>query len=288
VLGGIWRFFRLTGRLGELELWLDRAFSADSSAAPTPDRARGLMARAALHYWRNDWQGSADDYEEALAIAEACDDRQLLIEALGGVLATRANAFASGLDVGDFQEALVRVRRLAEEEGDLIHQGYADFYDAITTAVATPGLLAPVPDILDRAVEPFRRAGRRMNVAQVRTAQAEIYIAREEYAAAERVALDGLANAEEAGDIFTMSWALYRLAIAIIELGKPELGTRIAGAADAARERSGGRLPPPFAPIEGALERAHAALGGAAGALWREGREIGLFAAMAMAREAAG
>ena len=82
---------------------------------------------------------------------------------------------------------------MAEEQGDLIQQGYADFYDAITTAAAAPGIQAPDPDVLDRAIEPFRRAGRRMNVAHVRTAQAEILIAREQYADAQRVALDGLA-----------------------------------------------------------------------------------------------
>ena len=286
VLGGIWRFFHLTGRLDELELWLERVFSADVSGSSTAERARGLMARAALHYWRNDWQRSADDYEAALAIAEGGDDPGLLLDALGGVLATRANAFASGIDVGDVQEALSRVRAMAEEHGDLIHQGYADFYDAITAAAAAPGLQAPDPDVLDRAVEPFRRAGRRMNVSHVRTAQAEIHIARDEYAAAQLAALDGLANAEETGDIFTMSWALYRLATAIIELGEPELGTRIASAANAARERSGSRFPPPFVPIDGALERARAALGDGADELWSEGSEIGLFAAMAMARAA--
>jgi predicted ATPase/class 3 adenylate cyclase len=288
LLGGTWRFFQATGRLDELELWLERVFTADESSEATPERARGLMARAALRYWRNDWQGSAEDYEEALAIAEAGEDPVLVMDALGGVLATRANAFVSGFDVGDYREALDRVRSMAQEQGDLIQQGYADFYDAITTAAAAPGSGAPDPDILDRAVVPFRNAGRRMNVAHVRTAQSEIYIAREEYSAARDAAADGLTNAEETGDVFTMSWALYRLATSIIELGEPELGTRVAGAADAARERSGGRFPPPFVPIDGALDRARATLGDSADELWHEGRAIPLFAAMSMARESIG
>ena len=127
-----------------------------------------------------------------------------------------------------------------------------------------------------------------MNVSHVRTAQAEIHIARNEYEEAHRTALDGLANAEETGDIFTMAWALYRLATAIIGLSDPELGTRVAGAADAARERSGGRFPPSFVPIDGPLERARAALGDGADELWNEGRAIGLFDAMAMARQTTG
>ena len=84
-----------------------------------------------------------------------------------------------------------------------------------------------------------------------------------------------------------MSWALLRLAITIIELGNPELGTRIAGAADAARERSGERLPPPLLPINEPLERAHRLLGDSADARYDEGRELGLFAAVAMTREVA-
>ena len=98
----------------------------------------------------------------------------------------------------------------------------------------------------------------------------------------------GLDLAEKAGDVFTMSWALYRVAITIIELGDPELGIRIAGAADAARERSGGRLPPPFIPIAGPLERAQALLGDAASDHLEAGRELALLPAMALARNAAG
>ena len=114
----------------------------------------------------------------------------------------------------------------------------------------------------------------------------EILIAQEDYRGAQRSALNGLELAEEAGDIFTMSWALYRLGITIIELGDAELGVRIAGAADAARERSGGRLPPPFIPIAGPLDRARAVLGDAASGHYEAGRELALLTAMAMARDA--
>jgi predicted ATPase/class 3 adenylate cyclase len=287
MLGGIWRFFQLTGRLDELDLWLGRFFGADRTAQPTEARTRALMARGAFHYWSNQWQGAADDYDEALAIAEGAGDPELLADALVGVLATRANAYASGTPVGDHREALERLRRIGTETDDPLLLAFADFYEAIT-AMADGVEDGPPPiQRLERIAQLFLDAGRLMNVAHLRAASCEILIAEGDYDGARRTALDGLDKAEQAGDVFTMSWALFRLAITIIELGDPELGIRIAGAADAARERTGGRLPPPFIPIADALDRARRLLGDTADTLYEGGRELGLFNAMALAKAAA-
>ena len=287
MLGGIWRFFQLTGRLDELDLWLGRFFGADPTAQPTEARTRALMARGAFHYWSNQWQGAADDYDEALAIAEIAGDSELLADALVGVLATRANAYASGTPVGDHREALERLRRIGTETDDPLRLAFADFYEGIT-AMADGVEDGPLQiERLERIAQLFLDAGRLMNVAHLRAASCEILIAEEDYGGARRTALDGLDKAEQAGDVFTMAWALFRLGITIIELGDPELGIRIAGAADAARERSGGRLPPPFIPIADPLDRARPLLGDTADTLYEEGRELGLFNAMALAKAAA-
>jgi tetratricopeptide (TPR) repeat protein len=287
MLGGSWRFYQLTGRLDELELWLGRFFAADTAGRPTNERTRALLARAALHYWRSQWQQAAADYEEALGFAETGDDPELLADTLAGLLATRSNASLLGTPVGDAREAMERLRTLATESRDPLRLAYADFYEGSMALVDGTEDVTRLIERLERIAQHFLEAGRHMNVGHTQTATSEVLIAEEDYEAAQRVALDGLTNAEEVGDVFTMSWALLRLAITIIELGNPELGIRIAGAADAARERSGGLLPPPLVAIDGPLERARHVLGDSADVLYDAGRELGLFAAVEMTREVA-
>ena len=287
VLGGSWRFYQLTGRLDELELWLGRFFAADAGGAQTAERTRALLARAALHYWRSQWQLASDDYEDALAFAESGGDSELLADALAGQLTTRSNAYVLGTPIGDPRGVMERLRTLATETGDLLNLAYADFCEGTVAMVDGTEGVGELIERFERIAHNYREAGRRMNVGHTLMATSELLIAQEDYEAARRVALDALESAEQVGDVFTMAWALLRLAITIVELGDPVLGARIAGAAEAARERSGGRIPPALLPFAGALERGRHILGDAADTAYAEGRELGLFAAVAMAREVA-
>lgn len=286
MLGGSWRFFQISGRLDELELWLERCFGTAPDVAPTASRARALMARAAVHYWRSNWREAGADYHDALTIAETLDDQDLLKDALLGALTTRSNATAIGIDLGDPRELFERTRAMAVESGDLETMAMVEFHEIVITHGPAMKSAPPGPELFDNGVRLMRRAGRLMNVAHLRAAQAELVIVREDYEAALRYAADGLAAAEEAGDIFGMSWTLSRLATALFESGQRELAVRLAGAAEIARERSGGALPPPFVTFPDTLERARAVLGDTADDLYREGRGLGLLQAVGLARDA--
>jgi tetratricopeptide (TPR) repeat protein len=288
MLGGSWRFFQVSGRLDELELWLDRFFAAEPSPDPTNARSQALMARGALHYWRSQWLEANDDYQAALAIAESSDDHDLLRDALLGALTSMSNAVGLGIDVGDPAPLLARVRRMATEADDPIGLAFAEFHEIVTTHGQATGSGPPVAGALDNGVRLMKEAGRNTNVAHLRAAQAELLIAEGNLEQARQYALEALDAAETAGDVFAMSWALNRLAIIIYESGDHDLGLHLAGAADEATKRSGGAIPPPFVPITDTLERARATMGGAAEAPYEDGKEIGLIPAAAMAREAEG
>lgn len=283
MLGGSWRFFQISGRLDELELWLDRFFEAAPTGESTTARTRAVMARGAVAYWRSQWVEAAADYDKALESAERLDDRLLLRDAILGALTTRTNAQAMGIDLGDPRPLLERARAMAEEDDDPVALALVEFHEVVSSLGERVADDPPGPELFENGVRLMRQAGRMLNVGHLRAAQAEMLIAREDYEGARRYALDGLEAAEQAGDLFGMSWALNRLAITIFELGDRDLAVRIAGAADIANERSGGLIPPPILEFPGTLERAH---GDTAEATYEEGREIGLLQAVDMARNA--
>ena len=285
MLGGSWRFFQISGRLDELELWLDRFFGAAVTGEPTPARTRALMARGAVKYWRSQWEGAGADYDTAVGIAETLDDHLLLRDAILGALTTRSNAQSVGIDLGDPRPLLERARAMAEKDDDPVALALVEFHEVVSSIGKRRADDPPGPELFENGIRLMRQAGRMLNVGHLRAAQAEMLIARDDYEGAQWYALDGLDAAEQAGDLFGMSWTLNRLAITIFELGDQELATRIAGAADAASELSGGRIPPPVLEFPETVERARS-LGATAEANYEEGRELGLLQAVDMARKA--
>ena len=286
MLGGSWRFFQISGRLVELELWLGRFFGRAPTGEPTAARTRALMARGAVRYWRSQWVEAGADYDAALGNAEALDDPLLLRHAILGALTTKTNAWIVGIDLGDPGSLLERARAMANEYDDPVALGFVEFHEAVASLNSAVAGDPPGPELFEEGARLMRQAGRMLNVGHLRAGQAELLIAREDYEGARRYAIEGLQAAEQAGDLFGMSWTLNRLAITIFELGDQELATRIAGAADIANELSGGNIPRPILTFPETLERAQAALGAHADALYREGREIGLLQAVRMARDA--
>jgi tetratricopeptide (TPR) repeat protein len=288
LIGSIWRFFQSSGRLAELDLWLGRFFAADTAEEPTRARARALIARAGKHYWRAEYRATAADYEAAIAIAEALDDKPLQAEAWAGLTSTRGAGLATGENLGDPFEAIDRAGQLAVGMDDPALIAAVRFGRiAMNTLFADRQTIPAIGD-LEELLRLYEQAGQLMNIAHTQVMLSELYIAHSEFAAARSSVLEGLTTAEKAGDTFTMAWALHRYAIAAIELGDVEVGARIAGASAEARARAGGTFPPPFFPIGQPEDRAIAALGEAAAqAAFAEGRELSLFEAVALARESA-
>ncbi|NND13441.1 MAG: hypothetical protein HKO10_05715, partial [Acidimicrobiia bacterium] len=257
-----------------------------AGADPTLARSRALIARAAMYYWKASWQEAANDYAAALAIAEAEDDRPLMTEIWSGISSTRATAQSMGQDLGDLSESVQRVHELGTELNDPSALALVEFFHAAAAIMGNPDPSTLAPDLLDAVIGFHEQSGSLMNIAHNRLMKSELEITIGDFQRARQSALEAVQTTEEAGDIFAMSWALQRLAITTVELGDPHLGARLAGASWAFRQRTGATFPPPFVPIEDPEVRARAVIGEEADRAFEEGKEIGLFEAIALARSA--
>jgi predicted ATPase/class 3 adenylate cyclase len=285
LLGNIWRFFHSTGQLTELHLWLERFFGADGQESPTMPKARALLARAAFFYWRADWAKAVADYEEALAIAETNDDLRLIGEILVGLFVTLGNARGTGEDLGDPTVPADRAYEIFTELGDKAQVATIEFGRALTASVLADDPAPPDRAAIERVIRLYQEAGQLMNVGHTQLMLAQLDVMEGDFAGGRRNGLDAIETAERAGDTFTIGWALSWVAITVVELDNPELGARLAGAAEAARLRLGGEWPPNSLYDKTAVGIARGLIGSAADELFDAGKQMGLVEAVRLARE---
>ncbi|HUG55592.1 MAG TPA: LuxR C-terminal-related transcriptional regulator [Candidatus Limnocylindrales bacterium] len=255
----------------EIEEWLGEALAADETRDAL--RARMLLGLSQRRMIR-DPRAAAAAAEEALDIATAVGDEK----ARGGAYHRLAHArLAEGDRVG-----------AAELLGRAI-----DFYErsslpAAAWALATRGMvrseLGDAPGaradfeaafaILDR----FPSLARLRAIVRVFEGQHELTLGSHD--AAEEAFLEVLRIFQAIGSEIPIARALEGLAIVATARGQHGRAIRLAGAADAARERGGDTLPRRRADVE-ALDEVTARLGSRAANLYSEGRAMPLDRAIA-------
>lgn len=279
LLGDIWRFMQSAGHLIELDRWLDRFFALPEADEQTVGRAKGLMARAAVRYWRSEAQPAITNYEEALAIARRLGDDWLVAEALFG-LGTSYNV-AQRED--DAIVALDEAERLFRASGDVGAQadvlGAKLYYRIGKTGPA--GLEGEF-----QIIEQMQRdAGRIAQVVHAIFARAGLAVAEHRHLDARATALEGLTIAEELGDRHLIAWGLEWQAMAEVELGETARAGLLIGAGERARRTYGGGWSPAVLGIDDAPTRLRAAIGDeAAEQATAAGRELSLEAGLDIAR----
>lgn len=283
MLGAIWRYHQVAGRFNELELWLERFFSLAGSSGRTTARAKALMARAAIYYWRTDPR-AVDDYEEAVDIGRETQDLSVLGYALAGLGAAMSATRRSDLDQGqDALAILEEAKRVFGEIGD--HGGLAAVEAAtLFTTSWADGRMLPHRADLERLADMYEAAGQRINTAHtiLGLAASEVIDGHDEEAI--KQALSSLSIAEESGDRFVMAWALEWIATAKVGLGDTRTAALLAGAARTGRVQIGGGWTPATYGIDDAETRVRRALGDEADALLAEGADLSLDAAVDLAK----
>ncbi|MGI9610616.1 MAG: adenylate/guanylate cyclase domain-containing protein, partial [Acidimicrobiia bacterium] len=131
LLGNTWRFYQSRGHLVEAELWLQRFFALPDAEVHGVGMVKGVMARAAIHYWRQQPDLAVEDYREAVERARNLGDRSLIADALYG-LATSLMWVDRASEAGPF---LDEARAIYAELGDL--GGVADIVAGDTFAGLT-------------------------------------------------------------------------------------------------------------------------------------------------------
>ncbi len=283
LLGSIWRYYQVVGRFIELELWLQRFFSLPGSEIPTVARAKALMARAAIYYWRSDPK-AVDDYEAAAEIARVSENLVVLGYALSGwgaaIAATRRSEMDSGPDpLAILDEARSVFDSIGEREGLAAVEAATLF----TTSWAD-GQMLPHRADLENLADMYEAAGQRINTAHTILGIAACEVIDGHFEEAVKQALSSLSIAEESGDRFVMAWALEWVATAKVELGEARSAALIAGAARTGRDQIGGGWTPATYGIDDAETRVRRALGDGADALLAEGSAMGLDAAVELAK----
>jgi non-specific serine/threonine protein kinase len=278
MLGNIWRFYQSRGRLGELELWLDRFFSLPGSREDAVGPVKGLMARAALRYWRREVEDAVEGYREAVDRARRVDDRRLLAEALYGL--------ATSLVVARHEEGAVdpleECRAIYSDLDD--RNGLADVIAAEAFAALNARGLAGLGPKFREAMELYEAAGRRTQAAQALYAQAAVALVEGRHDDCRELALTGIRRGLEMNDIFLQIWGLEYVSRIALEEGDVERSGLLAGAAVAQSERIGGGWSPETIGLEDTAERLARELGAdSASRLLEPGRRLTLQEAVALA-----
>lgn len=285
MLGSTWRYYQVAGRFKELELWLDRFFALGGAEQLTRARALGLMARAAIHYWRMD-PLAIEDYEEARDIARHLGDESLLAYALSALgAAVFATTNEEDRTIERVLPILDEAREIFERLGDKGGLAVVEAATMFSTSWADDQLI-PHRAELEHVAELYEAAGQRINTAHtiLGIAAGEVIDGHPEEAL--KQALTSLSIAEESGDRFVMTWALEWIATAKADLGEPRIAALLAGAAGAGRESIGGGWTPSTYGVDNAETRVRDVLGDEADQLLEKGRGMGLLEAVDLAKGA--
>jgi tetratricopeptide (TPR) repeat protein len=278
--GYLWRFWQVRGHIGEGRAWVAELLSLPAAQARTPARAKALGSAGSLAYYHGDWTTVRAPYGEAFEIAEEVGDVRARAEASYNL------SFAEILD-----ENTARAKELLRHSADLyasvgeeLHAAHANA--GLSLAMATEGDFDGATRRLEDALRTFIDAGDFWGVAFASGQRAAYALRSEDYSAARKAMLRSLSAADALEVWGWRSVALQGFAVTEVLDGDPEVGVRLAGAAEHMVELGGGSEPPPaIIMMEPALELAKEKLPqDRIDALADEGRAMDPAEAIALAR----
>jgi len=238
LLGNTWRFYQSRGHLVEAELWLQRFFALPDAEVDSVGLVKGVMARAAIHYWRQQPDLAVENYKEAVERARDLGDRSLIADALYG-LATSLLWVDRASEAGPF---LDEARAMYTELGDL--GGVADIVAGDAFAVGTESGFVGLAPEFEHVADLYQQAGRQVQATQAIFAQTEVALAENRLEDAQALARSGLARGIDLGDVVLQTWGLEYAATIELKFDDVDLAALLAGAAEAQREKAGGSSSP--------------------------------------------
>jgi predicted ATPase/class 3 adenylate cyclase len=278
--GTLWRFWQQRGHLAEGRRWLEEVLAMPSGQARTAERAKALAAAGGIAWW-SDPGASRAFYEEALAIERELGDPARLAEALYNqsfVVAAEHDLEAAARLLA---ESLELYRRLGDEPG------VARILTMQVVSDAMAGAWDRVVARLEEVAAIWRRLGHRLDLAfgLIWLAFAHGRAGRPDDARA--TALEALELFREADNPTGVALAFLDLAFLLTWEGRHADAIRMAGVAEALRQRAGGGPMPGFGGmLEGdpvADARAHLTED-AADRAWQEGLTLNVQEAVAIAK----
>ena len=274
-LGDYWR---LASHVREGVRRLTELLSLDAARAPTPLRARALIAMGGLHGWITDPERMAAVADEALAIYRDLGDEHGLADA------TEMVGWAH-LQLGHLQAA-------RDDLSDAVDR-YAALGMPRKAAAAMPGLgiiaqfegdLVEARRMFQAATEDLRNLDDLFMAATTEIMVGGVDLREGNFEAAERRYDAGLSTYLGIDNVMGVSWALYSFADLAVQRGQPEEALRLVGASD--HLRGGTELPALVTATLGDIgQRAREQLAGAAAdEAYRQGHDLSMEQAVAFVR----
>ena len=234
LIGNTWRFYQSRGHLVEAEVWLQRFFALPDAEVDSVGLVKGVMARAAIHYWRQQPDLAIDDYEEALERARDLGDRSLIADAAYGLATSLMWADrASGTGL-----LLDEARAIYTELGDL--GGVADIIAGDAFAAFRETGFAGLAPEFEHVADLYQQAGRQVQATQAIFSQAAVALTENRLEDARGLVRSGMARGVDLADVVLQTWGLEYAATIAFMHDDADLAALLTGAAEAQRETAGG------------------------------------------------
>lgn len=278
--GRLWRFWHLRGYLGEGSSMIDELLARPDGEARSPGRAKALNGAGGLAYWKNDFPTARRRYEEQLALNRELGDRAGLAEAHYNL------GFLAAIP-GDHDEALRQYEAalaLWREIGDEAGIGAVLFGLALVQYLERSFERADATAI--EAIAHARRIRDGYREASALGIRIRIAIAMDQLDVARETGSRALQLFAESGDPTGVAMLLDDMGVLALREGSPDRALRLAGAAEAVRERIAAGAPPTLIQHGDYAAEARASVPAAdADAEWTAGRTMTEEAAIAYALE---
>lgn len=279
--GALWRFWYARGHLDEGRRQLGAALSLPASQGRSAPRAKALSALGGLAYWQSDFETALASYEEALEIHRELGDRAAMVQTLMDVGSTRAVGGDPQSGSALVQESLEAARELGDRRGE-------------AWALWGLGAMRMFGGDLDgsrahseESLRIFEEVGDdTWGLGNAYALLGGLAAQRGEPVQARQHVLRAIDLADQQGNALVLASHLRFLAIVANDEGRPERAVRLAGAAEAWREKVAGQVPAAFFPFADPREAAAKVLDDAVlERAWAEGSAMSLEQALAYARE---
>jgi predicted ATPase/class 3 adenylate cyclase len=278
--GALWRFWHQRGHLAEGRRKLEHLLDAPGGAEPTPERFKALTGAGGLAYWQNDYPATERFYKEALEVARELDDSRSIAQGLFNL------SFLDRIR-GDAEEGMAKLRTVldtARSIGD--RQLTADCLELLGSHEIREGRPEDGFPMVEEALSIFHELGNRFASADALSGLGSYYRLlgdRDAAAAAQREALEIFV---EVGNPTGIAMVLEEMAMIETMKGDHHRALRLAGAAQAVKDRTGGGAPAELMRSGESLEESRRSLDPqTAEDAWDEGVAMGTDKAIAYALE---
>jgi tetratricopeptide (TPR) repeat protein len=276
--GAMWRFWHQRGHLWEGRKKLEHLLDVPAGAGRTAARFKALIGAGGLSYWQNDYTATERYYSEALEIARELGDPRAEAEAL-------YNLSYSDRIAGNAQEGFDKLREvleIARSIGDL--QLTADSLELLGNQELREGHPQDGLSMVEEALDIFRELGNRFSMADALSGIGTAYRLVGDGNAACDAHRQALEIFVEVGNPTGIAMVLEEMAMVETMDGRHERALRLAAAASAIKDETGGGAPEELMKAEEGLQESRRSLDPeTAERAWSEGLEMGTDKAVAYA-----